>query len=168
LPAPLHIPLRVNGMAKRFCLVSCIAAVLTLSLCGACAAEDDEMVEQIKGPAIVGGALFIGVDLALTMHNLSGLRADTPGKLGGAGGMILGSAGAMFGALCLFVPDPAVFITGLGCTAVGVVTAYYGVKTLKAVQRKSIEEERGVAFRPVLVDDGSGRLGPGVQVSWRF
>jgi len=156
-------------MLKRFCAAACVAAVLSLALCGACAAEEDKLIEQVKGPAIVGGALFIGVNLALTMHNLSALRADTPGKLGGASGMLLGSFGALFGTACLFVPEPSVFITGLGCTAVGVVTAYYGVKTLKAVQRKFIEEEeRGMTLSPVLIDDGSGRLGPGIQVSWRF
>jgi hypothetical protein len=155
-------------MLKRFCMASCVVPLLSVAFCGECAAGEDKLAERLKGPLVITGALITGVNIAMTAHNISGLRADTPGKLGGVGGMLLGSYGALFGAACFFVQEPVFFITGLGCTAAGVVTAYYGVKTLKAVQRKFIEEERGVAFSPVLIDDGSGRLEPGVQVSWRF
>lgn len=60
-------------------------------------------------------------------------------------------------------------ITGLACTAVGVFTVYCGVKSLSAVRRKFIEEEeRGLTLTPILIEDGAGRLGPGVQMSWSF
>jgi len=63
---------------------------------------------------------------------------------------------------------PIIFACAV-CVAVGVITAWCGVKSLTAVRRKHIEaEEQGLTFTPVLIEDGAGRLGPGIQVSWSF
>ena len=107
--------------------------------------------------------------LFLTMYNSSRLEADNPSRGGGAAGLVVGSFTTLGGALALVYPHPATRVTGAACMAVGAYTAYISVKSLAAMRRKFIEEEEhGLTFNPVLIDEGSGRLGPGIQVSWSF
>jgi stage V sporulation protein SpoVS len=69
----------------------------------------------------------------------------------------------------VFVEHPAVRVAGAVTAAVGVYTVHTSVKSLGAVRRKFIEEEeRALTLQPILIDDGSGRLGPGLQVNWSF
>jgi len=120
-------------------------------------------------PIIVTGAIWIGASFFLTMYNYSRLDADDPSKFGGIGGLLVGSATALGGAAIIIYPNTAVQLTGVACMTTGLVSVYYGVKNLAAVHRKFIEaEEQGLVFEPILIDDGSGRPGPGLQVSWTF
>ncbi len=83
--------------------------------------------------------------------------------------MVVGSFTALGGVALFLYPHPATHITGAAGFTVGLYTAYVGVKSLKEVRRKYIEaEEQGLTFEPILIDDGTGKLGPGVQVSWKF
>ena len=168
----IDIPLWVNEMLNRIMIlvvVVSMAIALPDSAFTADFAEDTDLLEGFEGPLIMTGVVWAGMSLAVTMYNCSGLDAEDPSKLGGIGGLVLGSVTTVYGAGCLFFDDTAVKVTGGVCAAVGVFTVYCAVRTLKGVRRKYFErKEWGLTFAPVLMDDGAGRLGPGMQVSWSF
>ena len=86
------------------------------------------------------------------------------------GGILFGALGTVYGVMCIgYSDEPAVRFTGIGCAAAGAASFYFGVRSTMASNRKYDEaEEQGLTFDPVLIDDGAGRLGPGIQVSWLF
>ncbi len=131
--------------------------------------SDDDWDRDMEGPIIFAGAVLVGTSLFVTAYNCSRLDEDDPSKIGGVGGLMFGSVTALGGVAALFSESIAVQTTGVVCVAVGVITAWCGVKSLAAVRREHIEaEEQGLTFTPVLIEDGAGRLGPGIQVSWSF
>jgi hypothetical protein len=80
----------------------------------------------------------------------------------------MGALGTAYGVLLIAYEDEeALRFTGIGCAAAGAVSLYYGVVSTRASNRK-YDEEHGMVIDPALIDDGAGRLVPGVQVSWSF
>lgn len=156
-------------MLNRIILLLVIGSIVITApgRAGADVGIDDDW--DLEGPLVLIESAYIGASLMLTMSNNSRLGADEPSRFGGALGLVVGSFTAASGAVLFFYPHPATYITGAAGFTVGLYTAYVGVKSLKEVRRKYIEaEEQGLTFEPILIDDGSGRLGPGVQVSWKF
>ena len=83
------------------------------------------------------------------------------------GGVLVGTLGVIYGTAIIFSDEPTVSYVGVGCVAVGALSFYCGVRSTRASNRK-YNEEHGIVIDPILIDDGMGRLGPGVQVSWLF
>ncbi len=84
------------------------------------------------------------------------------------GGVLTGVLGTIYGWLCIgYSDDAAVRTMGIMCTAAGAGSLYFGLRNTIASNRK-YDEKHGMVIDPVLIDDGTGRLGPGVQVSWKF
>jgi hypothetical protein len=136
---------------------------------GADVSTDDDLDMELEGTLIGIEVVYIGASLLLTTYNSTRLEADDPSKGGGAVGLVVGSFTALSGVALFLYPHPATLVAGAAGFAVGLYTAYVGLKSLGAVRRKYIEaEEQGLTVEPILIDDGAGRLGPGVQVSWKF
>ena len=135
-------------------------------------AEADVGVDDdwdLEGPIIAVCVLYSSASLALTMYNSSRLEADDPSKGGGAAGLVVGSFTTLGGMAAVIYPHPAARIAGVVTMGVGGYTVYTGVKSLGAVRRKFIEEEeRGLALDLILIEEGPGRLVPGMQMSWSF
>jgi len=130
-------------------------------------ARADDM--NLEGVIVLTAVVYGSASLFLTMYNSSRLKADNPSRIGGAGGLVVGSVTAIGGVAVTIYDHPAAQVAGVAMFAIGVYTAYTGVKSLGAVRRKYIEaEEQGLTFEPILIDDGAGKLGPGVQVSFKF
>ena len=161
----------VNEMSNRIVpLLVAVSIVITLpgSACRAAPADDDWDFE-LEVPIVIVGVTYSFFSLMLTMYNNSRLEADDPSKGGGAAGFVVGSFTALFGVAAVIYPHPAARVTGAACMAAGGYTVYTGVKSLGAVRRKFIEEEeRGLTLSPILIEDGTGKLSPGMQVSWSF
>ncbi len=126
--------------------------------------NDDEIV------LLVTGLILVGTNLVLVAHNTARLNADDPSGAGGMGGILFGALGMAYGVLCVGYSDEAELrFTGMGCAAAGAASFYFGVRSTMASNRKYDEaQEQGMVIDPILIDDGTGRLGPGVQVSWSF
>ena len=132
---------------------------------------DDDWDMELEGTLIGIEVVYIGVSLLLTTYNSSRLEADDPSKGGGAVGLVVGSFTALGGMAAFLYPNPhpATIVTGAAMVAVGSYTAWCGIKSLKEVRRKYIEaEEQGLTLSPILIEDGTGKLAPGVQVGWSF
>jgi hypothetical protein len=152
-------------MLNRIALLLVVVSIVIAAPGSACADDDWEL----EGPIVLVCAFYSGFSLLLTGYNTSRMNADDPSRLGGAGGVVLGSFTVLAGAASVVFDHPATRISGIACMAVGGYTVYYSVKSLRAVQRKYIEaEEQGLVFEPIMIDDGTGKLGPGIQVSWTF
>jgi len=150
-------------------LAALLAAAAPREACAASAGGDDELLKGIEGPVAGFGLMYTGISAALTSHNIKNIRAGTPGKLGGAAGMIFGAGTAVYGVACMFFPEPVIFATGVCCTTAGVITAYYGVRTLKEVRQIYFEEHgQGLSVSPIIMEDGRGGACPGLQISLRF
>jgi hypothetical protein len=158
-------------MLNRIVLLLVVVSMLFLVPGGARAdvGSIDDRDYNLEGPIVIFCAAGMCGSLFLTMYNSSRLEADNPSRGGGAAGLVVGSFATLGGAAALAYPHPAARAAGAACLAVGVYTVYTGVKSLGAVRRKFIEEEeRTLTLQPILIDDGSGRLGPGLQASWTF
>ena len=131
-----------------------------------CFCEEEGMAGLDVGFIVAGVVLACG-NVAIIAHNSSRLSAGDPSGSGGMGGIIVGALGAIYGTAVIFSDEPAVSYVGAGCAVVGAISFYYGFKSTRASNRK-YDEEHGMLIDPVLIDDGTGRLGPGVQVSWKF
>jgi hypothetical protein len=133
------------------------------------AQSDDELDLRMEGPVAVAGAVWCAGSLAIAMYNRSRMEADDPSKGGGAVGVLVGTFTTVLGGAALFYEHPVSIATGFVCIGVGGYSVYTGVKSLGAVQRKFLEEEeRGLTLDPILIEDGSGGLVPGLQVSLEF
>lgn len=131
-----------------------------------CIPEDEGMAGLDIG-FIVGGLVLTGANLIFLANNASNLQADEPGGGMGMSGILAGSLGMIYGTAIMFSEEPTVSYAGAGCAVIGAISFYYGFRSTRASNRK-YEEEHGLLIDPVLIDDGTGRLGPGVQVSWKF
>ena len=149
------------------------AVVLLIGFTGACAQEPMDCFCEEEGMAgldvgfIVAGLVLTGSNIVITAYNSSRLNAGDPSGGGGMGGILVGTLGVIYGTAIIFSDEPAVSYAGVGCVAVGALSFYYGVRSTRASNRK-YDEEHGMVIDPILIDDGTGRLGPGVQVSWSF
>ena len=133
-----------------------------------CFPEDEGMAGLDIG-FIVGGLILTGANLIILANNASNLQADEPSGGMGMGGILAGSLGMIYGTAILFSNEPTVSYAGLGCAAVGAVSFYFGFKSTRASNRKyDKSQDQGMVIDPILIGDGSGRLGPGIQVSWKF
>lgn len=166
----------VYGRVVRVHVASLVAAALLLVVSVDAFAQepfgdcicDDRGMSNADYVLFVPGLFLVGANLVLVAHNASRLSADNPSGSGGMGGVLIGTLGTIYGALCIgYSDEAAVEFTGIGCAAMGVVSLYYGVKNIRASNRK-YDEEHGMVIDPILIDDGAGRIGPGVQVSWKF
>ena len=131
-----------------------------------CISEEEGMEGLDVGFIVAGVALACG-NVAIIAHNSSRLSAGDPSGGGGMSGILVGTLGVLYGTAILFSDEPAVMYAGAGCAVVGAISFYYGFRSTKASNRK-YDEEHGMVIDPILIDDGTGRLGPGVQVSWKF
>ncbi len=131
-----------------------------------CFCEEEGMAGLDVGFIVAGLALSCG-NVAIIAHNSSKLNEGDPSGGGGMSGMLVGTLGVIYGTAIIFSDEPAVSYVGAGCAAVGAISLYYGVRSTRASNRK-YDEKHGMVIDPVLIDDGTGRLGPGVQVSWSF
>ena len=150
-----------------------LAALLVAGFSGAgaqepmdCIPPEDDMAGLDVGFIVAGIALSCG-NVAIIAYNSSRLSEGDPSGGGGMSGILVGSLGVIYGTAIIFSDEPAVSYAGIGCAAVGALSFYYGLRSTMASNRK-YDEEQGVLIDPVLIDDGAGRLGPGVQVSWKF
>jgi hypothetical protein len=160
----------VNEMLNRIII---LAALLVAGFSGAgaqepmdCIPPEDEMAGLDVGFIVAGLALSCG-NVALIAHNSSRLKEGDPSGGGGMSGIMFGTLGVLYGAAIIFSDEPAVSYAGAGCAVVGAISFYYGFKSTGASNRK-YDEEHGMVIDPVLIDDGTGKLGPGVQVSFTF
>ena len=152
------------------------AALLLVCTAGVFAQEPMDCIVEDEGMTNVDYLLFVPglvltvTNLVLVSHNASKLSSDEPSGLGGGGGILVGALGTVYGALCIgYSDEAAVEFTGLGCMIAGAASIFYGVRSVQASNRKYDEENKqGMVIDPILIDDGTGRLGPGVQVSWLF
>ncbi len=162
----------VNVMLDRFVLLLVIVSIIVFvpgSGGADVGTDDDDWDFELEGPIFVFCTVWMCGSLLLTSYNSSRLEADDPSRGGGAAGLVVGTFTTLGGAMAFIYPHPATRVIGAASMAAGGYTLYSSVKGLKAVQRKYIEaEEQGLTFEPILIDDGSGRLGPGLQVSWKF
>ncbi len=133
---------------------------------GPCCPDDESFtVEYIL---FAPGFLLTGVNLVLVAHNYTRLSSGEPSGRGGGAGILLGSLGTAYGALLVgYAEEDALKFTGMGCAAAGAFSLYYGIKNTRASNRK-YDEEHGMVVDPVLINDGSGKLVPGMQVSFSF
>ena len=150
------------------------AVILTVlaAMPGTSSAEgygDDDWFEGIEGPVMAADILWAGASLILTVYNRSMLEEDSPGVGGGAAGLLVGSATTLLGFTTMYMTDHEVVAVAAATTAIGVYTAYIGVKTLGAARRKNLEKmEQGLSLEPIMIEGEPGRLVPGIQVSLRF
>ena len=131
-----------------------------------CIPPEDDMAGLDVGFIVAGIALSCG-NVAIIAHNASKLKEGDPSGGGGMGGILVGSLGIIYGTAIIFSDEPTVSYAGAGCAVVGAISFYYGFKSTRASNRK-YEEEHGLLIDPVLINDGAGNLGPGIQVSWTF
>ena len=149
------------------------AALLLIGFTGACAQEPMDCFCEEEGMAgldvgfIVAGLVLTGSNIVIAAYNSSRVNADDPSGGGGMGGILVGTLGVIYGTAIIFSDEPTVSYVGIGCVVVGALSFYYGLRSTQASNRK-YDEEHGMVIDPILIDDGSGKLEPGVQVSWSF
>jgi hypothetical protein len=130
---------------------------------------DVDLLSGMEGPVIGMGLFNTGMNILLISYNSSSLELDEPSRIGGFGGIILGTAGMAYGLACFMYDDPVVFMAGLGCVSSGAVSFWYGIRSLGAVRRKYFEEkQRDLTVAPIIVGDEEGKVGPGVMISCGF
>ena len=163
-------------MINRIALLRVVSIVVMTAVSGGVCAQDqmncilpNDGMNDDEIVLLVTGLILVGTNLVLVAHNTARLNADDPSGPGGMGGILFGALGMAYGVMCIGSSDePAVRFTGMGCAAAGAASFYFGVRSAMASNRKYDEAEEGLTFDPVLIDDGSGRLEPGVQVRWSF
>ena len=170
-------PGSLYGRAARVLMAAAVAAALLLMGSAGVFAQEpmdciptDEGMTNVDYLLFVPGLVLTATNLVLVSYNASKLSSGKPSGLGGGGGILVGALGTVYGALCFgYSDDAAVEFTGIACLVAGVASIIYGVRSVQASNRIYDEaHEQGLTIAPALIGDGSGRLEPGVQVSWSF
>jgi hypothetical protein len=134
-----------------------------------CFCCDDDAMAGLDIGFIVAAVAVTAANIALVTYNSSQLDAGTPSGGGGMGGILVGALGTIYGTAIIFSDEPTVTFAGAGCAVVGALSFFYGFSSTRAVNRQHEEDQgRRILVDPILVGDGSGNLGPGLQVSWKF
>jgi hypothetical protein len=123
----------------------------------------------LHGVIIMASTATIGITTALAIHNIYGLRSDTPNKYIGIFGTILGGMTVAYGVVLISSSEDVYRTVGVGAAAMGATSIYYGVKSLARVRAKYLEnKEHGLSIDPVIVGRDRGKADVGIQISLRF
>ena len=117
----------------------------------------------------VTGIVVTGINFALIATNARGIESGRSTRGEARAGVISGLFGMCLGTAIMFSEETAVKYTGAGCVVGGAISFVYGIKAGRVVNRREEGgQSRGAGLEPVIVHDGRGRYGPGIQVSWNF
>jgi hypothetical protein len=150
---------------------------------------DDET--QLAVLAIVAPYTLISAGLAI--YNHKSIQSDTPGKVAGIFGTLIGATTVVGGGALIASGDEVLIVGGSGCAAVGAVSTYYGIKSLIAVRSKYFEQKNAgtrlggsgppetrfsdtarcvraaeVSIAPALIAQKGGRYNIGLELRFSF
>ncbi len=122
-----------------------------------------------SGLIIIGSVTTLGITTALTIHNIYALRSDNPNKFVGIFGTVWGGVAVACGGALILSSDDKYIAAGVGATALGVTSIYYGVRSLVRVRAKCLDSKKqGLSIKPVILNRDYRRTEVGIQISVRF
>ncbi len=154
---------------KPFIMFSIILLFLSSSLC----AHDLAEPSPVDDDALEGLDIYMGVVTSfycalLTTYNVVRFHSGHPTRVGGVVGTLSGLLQTAFGIAIIYSEDGNDRV-GVGCTGVGLVTTYYGIRNILGVRREHLEEqEKGLTFAPLIRPDSRGSSFCGITIEYSF
>ena len=124
--------------------------------------------EALKGIDIYMGAVTSLYCALFTTYNVVRFHTGHPTRIGGVVGTVSGVLQTAFGVAILYSEDGNDRL-GAGCTGVGLVTTYYGIRNILGVRSNYLEEkEKSLMFIPFIHPDSRGSSFYGMSIEYTF
>ena len=147
--------------------------IIPLFLSSALCAHDLSEPSPVDDDALEGLDVYMGVVTSfycalLTTYNVVRFHSGYPTRVGGVVGTVSGLLQTAFGVAIMYSEDGNDRL-GAGCTGVGLVTTYYGIRNILGVRSKHLEEqEKSLSFTPLIRPDSRGSSFYGIRIEYMF